>query len=190
MTIAGRKSNPNGFRLAVEDLNRAWLRSPNFDDYSLALLILQSVQLAGRYNIQYPGEIILMVKALVTLEGVGNVLDPGIDVAQTARKYVREIMLHRFNLSKIIQDGLIVLPEIMDILATSPLVINDGLRYLETHLKQEREGPLAELRGTLFAGFSLLAGAIIAASGGAPWLWGFLLLTGFSIAGYGLFSRR
>ncbi|MFN2137534.1 MAG: ABC1 kinase family protein, partial [Candidatus Promineifilaceae bacterium] len=106
MTIAGPQSDPDGFRRAVEDLNRRWLRSPNFDEFSLGQLILESVTIAARYHIQYPGEIILMVKAMITLEGVGNVLAPGINIAEAARGHVQRLLYGQINLRQIVRDGI------------------------------------------------------------------------------------
>ncbi len=142
LLIADRKSDPDGFRRAAEDLNRRWLRNPNFDEFSLAQLILQSVALAGQYHIQYPGEIILMVKALITLEGVGNVLAPGINVAEAARKDVQGILLSQLNLVKFFKDSLLVLPDVLDILNRSPLVISEALQFLESQLKSPSENAL------------------------------------------------
>lgn len=189
MTIAGPRSDPEGFRRAVEDLNRRWLRSPNFNEFSLGNLILQSVGLAGRFHIQYPGEIILMVKALITLEGVGNVLAPGIDVADAARKHVQSILFEQISITKIFKDGILVLPEVVDIFTRSPLVISESLRFVEAYMKTSREGPLAEIKGVLFGSFCVLAGAIVFAVDGPILFWGFLILSGFSFAGYGFFKK-
>ena len=190
LLIADRKSDPDGFRRAVEDLNRRWLRNPNFDEFSMAQLILQSVALAGHYHIQYPGEIILMVKALITLEGVGNVLAPGINVADAARKDVQRILLNQLNLVKFFKDSLLVMPDVLDILKRSPLVISEGLQFLEYQLKSPSDGAVPGLRGTLFASFCLIAGAIVVATDGPDLLWGFLFVSAFSIAGFGIISRR
>ena len=190
MTVAGPKGDPTAFRNAVEDLNRRWLRSPNFDEFSLGQLIMQSITLAGEYYIQYPGEIILMVKSLVTLEGVGNVLAPGINVAEAAQGHVQKIVYGQFNLRQVLQDGVLLLPELVDLLYRSPLVLNEGLRFVESELKRSRDNPLGELRGTLFGGFTMIAGAIVVAADGPTWLWAGLLLAGFMIAGVGIFSRR
>lgn len=189
MTIAGPRSDPEGFRRAVEDLNRRWLRSPNFNEFSLGHLILQSVGLAGKYHIQYPGEIILMVKSLITLEGVGNVLAPGINVADAARKDVQGILFAQISPAKIIKDGVLILPEIVDIFTRSPLVISEGLRFAESYMKTSREGPLADLKGVIFGSFCLLSGAVIFAFDGPIWLWGFFFFSGFSIAGYGFLRK-
>lgn len=190
MTIAGPRSDPEGFRRAVEDLNRRWLQSPNFNEFSLGHLILQSVGLAGKYHIQYPGEIILMVKSLITLEGVGNVLAPGIDVAEAARVHVQKILFAQVSIKKIIKDGVLVLPEVIDILTRSPLVISEGLRFAESYIKTSRENPFAELKGTIFGSFCILSGAVVFAFDGPLWLWGFLMFSGFSFAGYGFFKKR
>ncbi len=93
LTIPGKGADIEGFRRAASDLYTRWLTAPNFKDFSLAQVILQSVLLAGHYHIQYPGEIILMVKALVTIEGVGYIFDPEIDIPSAARKHVRSILI-------------------------------------------------------------------------------------------------
>jgi ubiquinone biosynthesis protein len=190
MTVAGPKGDPTAFRNAVEDLNRRWLRSPNFEDFSLGQLILQSVSLAGNYYIQYPGEIILMVKALVTLEGVGNVLAPGIDMAEAARDHVQEIVYTQFDLRQVLRDSVLLLPELVDLLYRSPLVLSEGLRYVEANLKSSRENPFAALREVLFGGMVVIAGGLLAMADAPPWLWGGLLGVGFAIAGIGFFRRR
>lgn len=187
---AGTKSDPDGFRRAVEDLNRRWLHNPNFDEFSLGQLILQSVALAGKFHIQYPGEIILMVKALVTLEGVGNVLAPGINMAEAARKDVQRILLKEIDIIKFLKDGLLILPDILDIFNRSPLVISEGLRFIEYQIKSPRDGGMRGLRGTIFASFLLIAGAIVVATDGPFLLWIFLFFSGFSVAGFGFLFRN
>ncbi len=190
MTIAGPKSDPDGFRRAVEDLNRRWLRAPNFDEFSLGQLILESVTTAARYHIQYPGEIILMVKSLITLEGMGNVLTPGLDIAEAARGHVQKLLYGQVDVRSLFRDGLVVLPELIDFLYRAPYVLNEGLRFAEQHMKSQRDNPLSIMRATIFGSVTIFSGALIAAFDGPVWLWAFLLVTGFVIAGFGLFSRR
>ncbi len=42
------------------------------------------------------------------------------------------------------------------------------------------------LRGTIFASFCLIAGAVVVATDGPFWLWVFLFFSAFSIAGFGI----
>ena len=126
LTIPGKGADIEGFRRAASDLYTRWLMNPNFKDFSLAQVILQSVLMAGHYQIQYPGEIILMVKALVTIEGVGHVFDPEINIPLAARKHVRYILLQEFNPLTVIRDSALVLPEMVDVLRKSPLNSGGG----------------------------------------------------------------
>jgi len=183
LAIAGNGSDIDGFRQAVEELSTRWLRAPTFNEFSVGQLVLQSVALAGKYRIRYPGEIILMVKALITVEGVGNLLEPGINVTQVSAKHIRRILIHQFNVVNIVKDSLLVLPELLDLLQRSPLVLNQGLRYMESSLKNKQQGGLADSIGAIF-GVGLLLSAAIMAVGGIHWIvWGGLIVAAFVVVG-------
>ena len=182
LTIPGKGSDIEGFRRAASDLYARWLTTPNFRDFSLAQVILQSVLMAGHYKIQYPGEIILMVKALVTIEGVGHIFDPAIDIPSAARRHVRFILLQEFNPVNLMRDSALVLPEMVDVLRKSPLILTEGMRVLETNLKKPPSGPLNGVRGTLLAGFCLLAGALILVFNGPWYAWAVLFIVALLLA--------
>lgn len=182
LTIPGKGADIEGFRRAASDLYTRWLMNPNFKDFSLAQVILQSVLMAGHYQIQYPGEIILMVKALVTIEGVGHVFDPEINIPLAARKHVRYILLQEFNPLTVIRDSALVLPEMVDVLRKSPLILAEGMKVLENSLKRPPPGPLNGVRSTLLAGFCLLAGAFVLAFDGPWYAWGALFLIALILA--------
>lgn len=190
MTIPGPKSDPDGFRRSVEELNRRWLRSPNFDEFSLGQLILESVTTAARYHMLYPGEIILMVKSLITLEGVGNVLAPGIDLADAARSHVTKLLYGQVDLRKLVRDGIVVFPEIIEFLYRGPFVLNEAIRFAEKQMKQSNDNPMGILRSTIFGSVTVLSGAIVAAFGGPDWLWWLLMISGFTVAGIGFLAKK
>ena len=182
LTIPGKGADIEGFRRAVSDLYTRWLTTPNIKDFSLAQVILQSVLLAGHYHIQYPGEIILMVKALITIEGVGYIFDPEIDIPTAARKYVRSILVQEFNPLSMVRDSALIVPEMIDVLRKSPLILSEGIKLLETNLKKPRSGPLDGVRATLLAGFCLLGGAFILAYDGPWYAWAPLFLIAIILA--------
>lgn len=182
LTIPGKGADIEGFRRAASDLYTRWLTTPYFKDFSLAQVILQSVLLAGHYQIQYPGEIILMVKALVTIEGVGHIFDPELDIPSAARRHVQAILLHEFNPVNLIRESALVLPEMVDVLRKSPLILTEGMQVLETNLKKPPAGPLNGVRGTLLSGFCILAGAFILASNGPWYVWAILFILAVFLA--------
>jgi len=182
LAIPAKGTDVEGFRRAAANLYARWLKTPSFKDFSLAQVILQSILMAGQYRIQYPGEIILMVKALVTVEGMGNLITPGINIADAARKPVRSILLDQFNPADVLRDLVLVLPEMLDIISISPLILSEGLKTIETNLKTPPSRDIHGLRNSIFAGFCLLTGALLL-SFGQPWpLWSALFLLAFILA--------
>ena len=182
LALPAKNSDVDGFRRAVSGLYDRWLRSANFKDFSLGQVVLQSVLLAGQYHIQYPGEVILMIKALVTVEGVGNMLQPGIDIVEISRKDVQRLMLAQFNPFTIIKASVLILPELVDIMSRSPLVLSEGLRQFESSLGKPSRAPSEGLVKTVLVLLCFLVIAALFASG-APWpLWASLVILALILA--------
>ena len=178
----GPDADPNGFRRDAVDIAHRWKRASNFSEFSLGQLILQSLSKGAGHGMYFPVELVLMVKALVTFEGVGNVLLPGFDVAEVSKRHIRSLFIDQFSPIRLISEGMRGVPELVDALAKMPLLITDGLRVLEKYARQPQAPPLSGLRGTLIAGACLVAGAV-AMGFRSPWpLWSALFLLAFILA--------
>ena len=90
--------------------------------------------------------------------------------------------MQEFNPLTVIRDSALVLPEMVDVLRKSPLLLTEGMRVLESNLKKPPPGPLNGVRGTLLAGFCLLAGAFILANDGPWYAWAALFLIAILLA--------
>ena len=164
----GRKGDAHGFRREVEETSRRWAKTSNFKEYPLARLILQSVAEGARFDMYFPVETVLMVKALVTFEGVGQLLKPGFDVKQVSQRHVNDIFIAQFSPLKLAKEGIRGTPELLEALVKAPMLITEGLKLLEATQKRPAENPLAGLRTTLLAGACMIAAAILVAFK-APW---------------------
>jgi ubiquinone biosynthesis protein len=178
----GPGGDAHGFKREVEEICRRWSRSANFQDFSLAQLILESVGMGAQFRMYFSVELVLMVKALVTFEGVGQLLNPGFDVAAVSQTHINKLFLNQFNPLRLVKESLRGAPEVVDALVRAPLLVTEGLRLLEQTTKRPQENPFAGLKGTLLSGFALVAGAILAAFD-APWpvwaaLFGFAAIIG------------
>jgi ubiquinone biosynthesis protein len=182
VAIPGPGADPVGFRQEVEDLSRRWRRSSSFAGFSLARLILVSLARAARFRMVFPVELILMVKALVTFEAVGHVLVEDFDVAAVSKPHISRIFIQQFNPLRIAREGLRGAPEIVDALVKAPLLVTEGLRVLERTTRKPPANPLSGVRGTLFAGFCLIAGSILAAFGKPVYAWAPLFLLAILLA--------
>jgi len=174
----GPGSDVAGFRRAVKDLARRWRRAGSIPDFSLAMLILESIRLGARYRMYYPLEMVLMVKALVTYEGVGYMLDPGFNVAAVSQRHIGRILRQHFNPLRLLREALRGAPEMVDALVRLPLLVSEGLDLMERQGRRQPENPFAGLRGTVLGAACLVSGAILAGLH-APWpLWTAMLLAG------------
>jgi ubiquinone biosynthesis protein len=177
----GPGSDPNGFKREVTEILHRWNRNANFKDFSLAQLILRSVNLGAQHRMYFPVEMVLMIKALVTFEGVGQILKPGLDVAAVSQEHAHAIFRDQFSPQHLFQQFLRGVPELLEAVSKSPALILEGLRLLEQATRRP-ENPFRGLRGTLFGGFCIVAGAILAGAHG-PWpIWVALFLTGIIVA--------
>ncbi|HEX4960648.1 MAG TPA: AarF/UbiB family protein [Thermoanaerobaculia bacterium] len=178
----GPGADPNGFRREVTEILLRWNRSSSFRDFSLAQLIMRSVNLGAQHNLYFPVEMVLMVKALVTFEGVGQILKPGLDVAAVSQTHANAIFRNQFSPQHLFKQILRAGPEVLEAIAKAPSLITEGLRLLEQATRRSTENPLAGIRGTLFGGFCMVAGAVLAGARG-PWpVWAVLFVVGIGAA--------
>jgi ubiquinone biosynthesis protein len=176
MSQAGPRSDVAGFRNAVKDIARKWRRHSRFEEFSLALLILECVQLGARYDLYFPVELVLMVKGLVTYEGVGYMLDPDFDVAEVSQRYVGRIFRQEYSPARLLKEGIRVAPDLFNAALKLPLLVSEGLSVLEERTRRRPQRPLTGVRATLYGGACLVAGSILIGLDG-PWYIAAVLMT-------------
>jgi ubiquinone biosynthesis protein len=175
-------ADPNGFRREVTEILHRWNRNANFRDFSLAQLILRSVNLGAQHRMYFPVEMVLMVKALVTFEGVGQILKPDLDVAAVSQAHADELFREQLSPAHLMRQLVRSAPEILQAISKAPAVITEGVRLLQQSARRVPENPFRGLRGTIFGGFCLVAGAILAGARG-PWpVWSALFALGILTA--------
>lgn len=186
IALPASNADITGLRRELTDLNRRWVSASKYHRFSVTQLVLRSINLAGRYRVFYPEEVILMTKALVTIEGVGLLLDPDIELTVVARQHIHRILRDEFDLGKLWQQSVINAPELLDILRRSPMILARVLQRLE----QEDFGPhpisYPGLKEIVLAGFALIAIALLV-SAGVPWpIWLALIVLALILALRGL----
>lgn len=169
------RSDVLGFRAAVTEVARKWRRNATFQDFSLALLMLECVQLGARYRLYFPVEMVLMVKALITYEGVGYLLDPDFNVAEVSRRHVGRIFRLEFSPMRLLREGARAAPDLFDAFFKMPLLVSEGLSVLEERSRKPPSRRLSATRATILGASSLVSGAIVLAADG-PWTVALILI--------------
>lgn len=165
----GQGGDPQGFRRAVADTLRRYYMHAQSGDFSLGQLILKSLSIGGKYRVFFPVEMTLMVKALVTFEGVGFLLLDKLDVPKLSEKYVSKIFKDQFNPKTIAKELMRGAPELVDMLVQLPKLSADGLKFLEESLNDRSpSNPLEGIKSAIIAG-ACLVGGVLALIQGAHW---------------------
>lgn len=186
MARIGEGGNPEGFKRAVSDLFRRFLLQGSNGNFSLAKLIVESLSIGGRYRIFFPVEMTLMVKALVTFEGVGKSLDPMLNVPQISRRHIFRIYKRHFSPENLANQFMRGMPELIDVAVHLPELIADSSRFWDKTVNTgPQENPLAGLRSSLIAGACIVGGVIALVQGANPFLWILLFAIGGALAIFG-----
>jgi ubiquinone biosynthesis protein len=172
MAALGPGADPAAFRRAVVDLSRRFVINAERGEFSIAQLILESIGLGARYRVFFPVEMTLMVKALVTFEGVGRMLQPRLDVAAVSRKHVTRILQGQFTAQTISRELLREAPEILDLAVQLPRLLVAGNRFLEqTFDRQPARDPATGVRFAVLAGACLIGGVLAFTAAAPTVLW-------------------
>lgn len=111
-----------GFRLEIEEIGKRWIGA-GFKNYSLGKLILNSMNMGARYKLYFNKDIMLAIKAIVTIEAVGYILDPKMDLAKVSLPMMSEIFIGRISPMRMAKPVLRALPDYLDFLEQAPATI-------------------------------------------------------------------
>ena len=133
--IAFTKYTPNsdaeGFKKEINEIGQRWLGA-GFKNYSLGRLILNAMNAGAKYKFYFNKDIILAIKSIVTMEAVGHILDPNMDLVKVSLPMMTEIFLSRFSPARMAKPLLRSLPDYLDVLEQAPDTILKTLGMVST----------------------------------------------------------
>ncbi len=83
-------ADPAGFRSRFADTVEEWFGQPAAE-FSIPRVLLHGLSLGARYGITFPRELMLLARALVTLEATAMIIDPELNLAELARPLLPEL---------------------------------------------------------------------------------------------------
>jgi ubiquinone biosynthesis protein len=111
-----------GFRAEIEEIGKRWIGA-GFKNYSLGKLILNSMNMGARYKLYFNKDIMLAIKAIVTIEAVGYILDPKMDLARVSLPMMSEIFIGRISPARMAKPILRALPDYLDFIEQAPATL-------------------------------------------------------------------
>jgi len=178
------------FRNEVEQLSQKYLGKP-LSEIEISAVIRDLVQGAVKYDIDMPVELLMVGKALMTVEGIGKELYPELDVYTELKPYFMQLLWRRYSPERLGKDLLRGLTQLGSNATNLPGQVDDILNdvragRLSVITKDERQTAASERMGRrLFAAITtaaaLLSGTALLVAGRHETLaWLFIVMAGLT----------
>lgn len=102
-------------------------------EVDVGVLLHNLLEAATKHRLVIPPDLFLMIKALSTVEGLGQLLDPDLDVIEQATPFIKRIQLNRINPRRIGKDMVHSGTDLFNLLKDIP-------REVRAILKMARQG--------------------------------------------------
>jgi len=111
----------------MEDFINRYYEIP-LQQLQVSTLLSEIFDIVQKHHLTIPPNLSLMLKALVTVEGLGRTLYPEFDFVSEVRPYLKKVTLHRYDPRRRFRDMLIILEDMYRLIEELPPGIQDILR--------------------------------------------------------------
>jgi len=150
VTVAGEladvdpnKLDDRSLRADVREFVSRFQNQP-LDQLDLGPILRDFFNRLREHRIRCPGDLVFLIKALTTIEGVGVALDPDFQMAEFARPYVEKLVMRKYGVAALRRRINAGLTSYADLVEDLPVEI----RSLLTQLRKNRFALNLELKGT------------------------------------------
>lgn len=164
LDVRGEAVDSRMLRRDVAELVAAY-SDLSLDNIDLAQLLREVIDLVRRHALRIPPDLVLLIRALVTIESVGRTLDPHFDIGSQIEPFIRRLAARRFGPWRLVSEAARVGEDLRRIATLLPDVLNHSLESVkrgELTLKVEMR-QLDGLGRQLLRSAYVLAAGIVAA---------------------------
>lgn len=104
LEVRGDEVDRRGLRRDVGDLVASY-SDLSLDTLDLTVLLRELVDLIRAHHLRIPPDMIMLIRSLVTIEGVGRKLDPHFDIAAQLEPFLRSVMFRRVSPSRLFRES-------------------------------------------------------------------------------------
>jgi len=95
-------------------------------------LMLNLAGIAQKHRLQVPQELLLLFRAIISLEAIGRELDPEFDAIAAASKFAKNVVIDRYRPERLLVDLVGVLRDLADLGRDMPSQLSGVLRQAES----------------------------------------------------------
>jgi ubiquinone biosynthesis protein len=100
-------------------------------EVNIGRILLRSTAVATKHGLTVPRELMLLFRAILTIEALGKKLDPGFDLLPVGIRLARQTLSTRYSKDRIVHDLIIVGRDLQGLLETTPRLLKRFLNKWE-----------------------------------------------------------
>lgn len=144
------------------------------DEVNTGRVLIEATKIAAKYRIRVPGDWMLVFRAIVTMEGLGRLLDPEFDMIALGETMVFDLVKIQTSMSRIKSDAFKISKDLLSLLDVVPRNVRWALQKFakNDYALEVRSPELAKLARvtdlghrrqsySVFAAGALIAGAVL-----------------------------
>ncbi len=126
LDVRGERVDPLGFTRDLGELVASYSEL-TLETIELGPLLRELIGFVRAYQLHIPPGLVLLVRALVTIEGVGRRLDPQFDIARQLHPYLRKLAARRFHPLRIVSQTIRTTEDLQRIATLLPELLSQSL---------------------------------------------------------------
>ncbi|WP_406696050.1 AarF/ABC1/UbiB kinase family protein [Singulisphaera sp. Ch08] len=103
----------------------------SLDNINLGVLLRELIAFIRTHDLHIPPDLVLLIRSLVTIEGVGRALDPHFDIASELYPFIRNLSLKRFGPWRMLETSVRTAEDMQRIATLLPDVLGQSLESIK-----------------------------------------------------------
>ena len=130
LDIRGEHVDPRALRRDAAELVASY-SDLTLDTIDLGVLLRELIAFIRAHHLHIPADLVLLIRALVTIEGVGRALDPHFDIAAQLHPFIRDLTLRRSHPWRILAQTARTAEDVQKIAMLLPEVLGQSLESIK-----------------------------------------------------------
>ena len=116
---AGTSIDFEGFQREVRNTLSPYM-GLSLKELNVGKILIEATKIATQFNIQVPGDWMLVFKAILTMEGMGRTLDPDFDLLSMSQELIKDLVKNQYSTQRIKKEFLWVGKDVASLLKILP----------------------------------------------------------------------
>jgi ubiquinone biosynthesis protein len=126
LDVRGRQIDSRAFRRDIAEIVSSYA-DLSLETIDLSLLLRELFAVIRTHRLHIPPDIVLLIRALVTIESVARNLDPHFDIAAQLAPFLRDLSLRRFRPARLLGQALRTTEDVQRITTLLPDLLGQAL---------------------------------------------------------------